>query len=63
MLSSLVIAFLQGASVFQFHGCCHQLQEDLLKEVTIIFITFTIVWSQVKQWGENIVLPINRKLD
>ena len=36
---------------------------DLLKEVTIIFITSTIVWSQVKQQGENIALPQNRKLD
>ena len=35
----------------------------LLKEVTIIFITFTIVWSQVKQLGGNTALPINRKLD
>jgi len=26
---------------------------DLLKEVAIIFITSTIVWSQVKQQGEN----------
>ena len=25
---------------------------DLLKEVTVIFITSTIVWSQVKQQGE-----------
>ena len=33
---------------------------DLLKEVTIIFITSIIVWPQVKQQG---ALPINRKLD
>ena len=26
---------------------------DLLKEVAIIFITSTIVWSQVKQQGGN----------
>ena len=26
MLSGLVIAFLQGASVFEFHGCSHHLQ-------------------------------------
>ena len=32
---------------------------DLLKEVTIIFITSIIVWPQVKQQG---ALPINRKL-
>ena len=32
---------------------------DLLKEVTIIFITSTIVWLQVKQQGGNIALPIN----
>ena len=36
---------------------------DLLKEVTIIFITSAIVWPQVKQQGGNTVLPINRKLD
>ena len=32
----------------------------LLKEVTIIFITSTIVWPQVKQQGGNRALPINR---
>ena len=37
--------------------------QDLLKEVTIIFITSTVVWPQVKQQGGNIALPINRKLD
>ena len=36
---------------------------DLWKEVTIIFITSTIVWSQVKGQGGNTALPINRKLD
>ena len=36
---------------------------DLLKDVTIVFITSTIVWSQVKQQGGNTVLPVNRKLD
>ena len=36
---------------------------DLLKEVAIIFITFTIVWSQIKQQGGNTALSINRKLD
>ena len=35
---------------------------DFLKEGAIIFITSTIVWSQVKQGG-NTALPINRKLD
>ena len=35
----------------------------LLKEVTIIFITSTIVWPQVKQQGGNTAPPINRKLD
>ena len=35
---------------------------DCLKEVTITFITSTIVWPQVKQRG-NTTLPINRKLD
>ena len=36
---------------------------DLLREITIIFISSTIVWSQVKQQGGNTALPINRKLD
>ena len=36
---------------------------DPLKEVAIILITFTIVWSQVKEQGGNRALPINRKLD
>ena len=36
---------------------------DLLKEVTIIFITSTIDWPQVKQKGGNTALSINRKLD
>ena len=36
---------------------------DLLKENTIIFITSTVDWTQVKQQGGNIAWPINRKLD
>ena len=36
---------------------------DLLKEVAIIFITSTMVWSQVKQQGRNTAPPIDRKLD
>ena len=36
---------------------------DLLKEVAIILITPTVVWSQVKQQGGNTAPPINRKLD
>ena len=36
---------------------------DLLKEVTIILTTSTIVWPQVNQQGGNTALPINRKLD
>ena len=37
---------------------------DLLKEVTIIFITSTIVWFQGKQQGRNTAIPpINWKLD
>ena len=35
----------------------------LLKEVTIVFITSTIVWPQIKQQGGNTAPPINRKLD
>ena len=37
--------------------------QALLKEVAIIFITSTIVWSQVKQQGGNTALQIDRKLD
>ena len=37
--------------------------QNFLKEVTIIFITSTIVWSQVKQQEGNIAPPINRKLE
>ena len=36
---------------------------DLLKEVTIIFITSTIVWPQVKQQGGNAAPPMKRKLN
>ena len=36
---------------------------DLLKEVTIIFITSTIVWPQVKQQGRDMAPPINIKLN
>ena len=36
---------------------------DLLKEAAIIFITSTIVWSQVKKQGRKRASPINRKLD
>ena len=32
----------------------------LLKEIAIIFITSTTVWSQIKQQGGNTALPINR---
>jgi len=35
----------------------------LLKEVTIIFIISTIIWSQVKKQGGDIALLINRKLN
>ena len=39
------------------------LRVAVLKEVTIIFITSTIVWSQVKQQGGNTAPLINRQLD
>ena len=42
---------------------CSSASWDLLKEVTIIFITSTVVWPQAKQQGGNTALPINRKLD
>ena len=34
---------------------------DLLKEVTVIFITSTIVWSQVKQQVGNTALPAHQQ--
>ena len=36
--------------------------QDLLKKITITFITSTIVWSQIKQQGGNTELPINKKI-
>ena len=36
---------------------------DLLREITITFITSTIVWSQVKQLGGSTAPPTNRKLN
>ena len=36
---------------------------DLLKEVTAIFITSTLVWPQVRQQGGNTDLLINRILE
>ena len=37
--------------------------QDLLQDVAIIFITPTIVWSQVKQQEGNTAPPTNRKFD
>ena len=34
---------------------------DFLKEVTIIFITSTIVWPQVKQQGRNTASPTHQQ--
>ena len=50
---------LQGWGALSVAVCAR----NLLKEVTIIFITSTIVWPQVKQQGGNRAPPINRKLD
>ena len=54
-----------GGSLLLGQGamCAAVSAQDLLKEVAIIFITSTIVWSQVKQQGGNTTLPINRQLD
>ena len=57
---SLVEAWVSGGLLW---GRGHWVWQDLLKEVTIFFITSTIVWPQVKQQGGNTALPINRKLD
>ena len=48
-----------GGGLLQGQG--QQCAWDLLKEVTNISITSTIVWSQVKQQGGNTILPINSK--
>ena len=42
---------------------CSSVCMDLLKEVTIVFSTSTIVWPQIEQQGGDTALPINRKLD
>ena len=47
-------------------GQSHRVRQcapDHLREVAIIFIAPTIVWSQVKQQGGNTAPPINRKSD
>ena len=36
--------------------------KDLLKEVAIIFITSTMVWSQIKQQRGNTAPPIKQKI-
>ena len=60
---SLVEAWVNGGCCRVWGTECGSVCMDLLKEVVIIFITSTIVWSQVRQQGGNIVWPINRKLD
>ena len=35
-------------------------EQDLWKEVAVIFITSTMVWPQAKQQGGNTALPIKR---
>ena len=56
---SLAEAWAAGSGTLSVAVCA----QDLLKEVAIIFITSTIVWSQVKKQGGNTTWPINRKLD
>ena len=56
-------AWVGGGLLQGWYNACSSASWDLLKEVTIIFITSTIVWSQVKQQGGNTALPIYRKLD
>ena len=60
---SLVEAWVSGGCCRAAGAECSSASWDLLKEVTIIFITSTIVWPQVKQQGGNTAPPINRKLD
>ena len=48
-----------GWGVTEYSSVCR----DHLKEFTIVFISSTIVWSQVKQQGENTAPSINIKLD
>ena len=54
-----------GGSLLLGQGamCAAVSAQDLLKEVAIIFITSTIVWSQVKQQGGNTTPSISRKLN
>ena len=42
---------------------CSSACMGFLKEVAVIFITSTIVWSQIKQQGGNTAPAINIKLD
>ena len=49
-----------GEGVGQQKCSCYRTCTDILKEVTIIFITSTMVWSQVKQQGGNTALPIKQ---
>ena len=59
----LVEAWVDGG-LMQGRGTeCSSVSWGLWKEVAIVFITSTIVWSQVKQQRGNTALPINRKLD
>ena len=60
---SLVGAWV-GGDLLRGRGTeCSSASWDLWKEVAIVFIASTIVWSQVKQQGGNTAPPINRKLD
>ena len=52
-----------GSGLLQGWGTEGSSAWGLLKEVAIIFITSTMVWSQVKQQVGNRVPPINGKLD
>ena len=42
---------------------CSSACRGLLKEVSTIFITSTVVWTQIKEQGGNTAPSVNRKLD
>ena len=67
-ISSLVLSFLYSPTLTSIHDywknhCFDYMDLCWLKEVTITFITLTIVWPQTKQQGWNTAPLINRKLD
>ena len=57
---SLAEAWVSGGLLSDWGPECSSAYKDLLKEVAIIFITPTIVWSQVKHRGGGRHSPIHQ---